>query len=220
MMDRFETMTCDSEQVVNQAVDREKSLPLCCRFEATHFSFPFPGVLVRDFSSIVFVLRGSMCDGWKDLSVRSRIGTELVGDQLQRWPALVFQGPAKEAFGGSLVSMARDQDVEDVAILIDRSPKIMALAADRDEQLVHMPDVAEPTLLPPQGTSICWSKLPAPGPNRFVRHRDATFGKEIFNIAKAEREAMIQPNGVADDLRRKPVAAIQGFHRSIVAHSR
>ena len=76
-MNCFETMTCDSEQVVNQAVDREKSLPLCGRFEATHLSFPFPGVLVTDFSSIVFVLRGSMCDGWKDLSVRSRIGPEL-----------------------------------------------------------------------------------------------------------------------------------------------
>ena len=87
-MHRFETMTCDSEQVVNQALDREKSLPPCCRFEATHCSFP--GVLVRDFSSIVFVLRDSMWDGWKDLSVPSRIGTELVGDQLQRWPPWCF----------------------------------------------------------------------------------------------------------------------------------
>ena len=83
-MDRFDTMTCDSEQVVNQAVDREKSLPLCCRFEATHFSFPFPVVLVREFSSIVFVLRGSMCDGWKDLSVRSRIASQLIGEVLRR----------------------------------------------------------------------------------------------------------------------------------------
>jgi hypothetical protein len=45
-MDRFKTMTCDSEQVVNQAVEREKSLDLCRRLEATHLSFPFPGVLV------------------------------------------------------------------------------------------------------------------------------------------------------------------------------
>ncbi len=28
-MDRFEMMTCDPEQVVNRAVDREESLKLC-----------------------------------------------------------------------------------------------------------------------------------------------------------------------------------------------
>jgi hypothetical protein len=82
--------------------------------------------------------------------------------------------------GGSLVSAACDQDVEDVAILIDRSPKTMALAADRNEQLVHMPDVTETTLSPAQGASIRWSKLLAPGSKRFVRHRDATLREKVF----------------------------------------
>ena len=72
-------MTCDSEQVVNSVVDREKSLNLCRRFEATHLASLLPGVLVGDFSSVVFVLRGSMCDRWKDLSVRSRAASKLVG---------------------------------------------------------------------------------------------------------------------------------------------
>jgi hypothetical protein len=81
--------------------------------------------------------------------------------------------------------MACHQDIEDVAILVHCSPEIMAFAADGDEQLVHVPDVTEPTLLPPQGTSICWSKLPALGSNRFVGHRDAALREEVFDIAKA-----------------------------------
>ncbi len=60
MVDRFEMMTCNSEQVVNRAVDREKSLNLCRRFESTHLAFLLPGVLVRDFRSVVFVLPGSV----------------------------------------------------------------------------------------------------------------------------------------------------------------
>jgi hypothetical protein len=60
MVDRFETMTCNAEQVVNLAVDREESLNLCRRFEATHLAFLLPGVLVGDFSSVIFVLPGSM----------------------------------------------------------------------------------------------------------------------------------------------------------------
>ena len=85
-------------------------------------------MLVRDFSSVVLVLPGSMGDGWENLSVRSRIASQLVGNKLQRWPALVFQDLAKEALGSSLVSVGCDQDIEDIAILVHRSPKIMTFA--------------------------------------------------------------------------------------------
>ena len=55
-------VTFNSEQVVNRAVDREKSLNLYRRFEATHLTFLLPSVLVGNFSSIVLVLPGSMAD--------------------------------------------------------------------------------------------------------------------------------------------------------------
>jgi hypothetical protein len=54
-MDGLEMMTSHSEQVLNRPVDREKSLHLCHRFEATHLAFLLPGVLVRGFSSVVVV---------------------------------------------------------------------------------------------------------------------------------------------------------------------
>ena len=85
----------------------------------------------------------------------------------------------------------------------------MALAADRNEQLVHMPDVTETTLSPPHGASIRWSKLLAPGSNRFVGHRDATLREKVFDIAKTDGESMIQPNGMADDFGSKAMASIQ-----------
>ncbi len=82
MMDRFEMMTSDSQQIVNGAVDTEKALDLCRRIESTHLAFPLPGVLVGNFSSVVLVLAGSMGNGWEDLSVRSRIASKLVGNEL------------------------------------------------------------------------------------------------------------------------------------------
>ena len=91
MVDRFEMMTCNSEQVVNRPMDREKSLNLCRRFEATHLAFLLPSVLVGDFSSVVFVLPGSVGDGWENLSLRSRIASQLVGNKLQRWPLWCFK---------------------------------------------------------------------------------------------------------------------------------
>jgi len=209
-------MTGDSEQVLNRAVDREESLNLCRRFEATHLAFLLPGVLVRDLNAVVFVLPGSMADGSKNVSVHSRIAS-LVGDKLQRWPLLVLQDLAKEALGSSLVSVARDQDIEDIAILVHRSPKIMTFAADADEHPVDVPDVAESTLSPPQSSGVRGSELPAPRSNGFVGYGDATLGEKVLDIAKTQREPMVQPNRMADDLGRKAVTSIQGFHRSIVA---
>ena len=64
-------------------------------------------------------------------------------------------------------------------------------------------DVAESTLSPPQSTSIRCSKLPAPGSNGFVGYGDATLREKIFDIAEAQREPMVQPNGMADHLEWK-----------------
>ena len=55
-----------------------------------------------------------------------------------------------------------------------------------------------------------------PQPDRFVGHRDAALGQEIFDIAKAHTEAVIQPNGVADDLGGKSISVVArrvAFHR-------
>ena len=40
------------------------------------------------------------------------------------------------------------------------------------------------------------------------------------NVAKAQGEPMVQPNGMADDFWWKAVPSIQGSHRSIVADRR
>ena len=177
-------------------------------------------MLVRDFGPVVVILASSMGNGWKDLSVGRRIASKLVGNELPGWPPLVFQHLAKEALSGSAVSVACDQNIQDVAVLVHRSPKIMTFAADRDEQLIHVPDVAESALSSPQSTSVRWSKLPAPRSNGFVGYGDATLSEKVLDIAKTQSGPIVQPDGMADDLGWKAVASIQGFHRSIVADRR
>ncbi len=86
-------------------------------------AFLLSGVLVGNFSSVVLILAASMGNGWEDLSVGSRIASKLVGNELPGWPPLVLQNLAKEAFGGSPVSVACDQNIQDVAVLVHRSPK-------------------------------------------------------------------------------------------------
>ncbi len=81
---------------MNGAEEAEKSLGLSRGFESTHLAFLPPGVLMRDFSPIVFILAGSMDDRWEDLSVGGRIAAKLVGNELPGWPPLVFQHLVKK----------------------------------------------------------------------------------------------------------------------------
>jgi hypothetical protein len=46
-------------------------------------------------------------------------------------------------------------------------------------------------------------------PYRFVRQGDPTFRHELFDIAIAEGETVIQPDEVTDDLDREPMTLIQ-----------
>ncbi len=55
---------------------------------------------------------------------------------------MTFQQLAKKAFGSPAVSTRLDEDVDDVAILIDGTPEILPLSLDGDEDLVQVPCVS------------------------------------------------------------------------------
>ena len=52
------------------------------------------------------------------------------------------------------------------------------------------------------------AELERPLPNRLVADRDATGGEDLVDMAQAQREAEIEPDGAADDLGREPVAGV------------
>ena len=49
-------------------------------------------------------------------------------------------------------------------------------------------------------------ELQRPAPDRLVADLDAALRKQFLNVPKALRELEIQPNRMADHVRRKPVA--------------
>jgi hypothetical protein len=55
-------------------------------------------------------------------------------------------------------------------------------------------------------------ELQEPSPHRFVGHIEPTLSEQIFDVAIAERETHIEPNGVPDDRGRKLVAGKRDRH--------
>jgi hypothetical protein len=87
-------------------------------------------------------------------------------------------------------------------------PSHLPLALDGHEELVQVPRVAQATLSPLELSSVLRTKLPRPLSDGLVGHDDAPLGEEVFDISDAQKESVVQPDGVADDLGREPVSVI------------
>ena len=57
----------------------------------------------------------------------------------------------------------------------------------------------------------------APGPDRLIGHVHTTFEHQLLHVAEAQREPVIQPDAMADDLGRKPEPFIR---RACSGHDR
>ena len=131
----------------------------------------------------------------------SRIASEFVGDQPPRSLTLALQHVAKEPLSSPLVSSLRHQNVENIAVLIHSSPQVELLSLDLHEQLIDVPDVAQPALLLSDRAGVSWPELQTPETDCLVGDDDPSFGQQILNVTKAESEPMVKRDGVADDFR-------------------
>src|SRR5205085_9302564 len=59
-----------------------------------------------------------------------------------------------------------------------------------------------------EASSVGRAERLAPVPDRLVRDGDAPLGREIFDVAAAEREPVVKPDREAHDRRWEPVPAI------------
>ena len=71
------------------------------------------------------------------------------------------------------------------------------------------PSYLMPTLAPLQSPRVLGSELAAPLSNRLVGDHDSPLREEIFDVAKAEAESVVEPDGVADDLGGEAVASVE-----------
>ena len=149
-----------------------------------------------------------MDDGRHDHPVRGTVAPEAIGDDAAWDTAAALEQLAKEPHGGVAIPVRLEQDVDDLAVLVDGAPEVLTLATNRHEEFVEMPRVADRPGPMPEPPGVREAEGLAPVPNGFVRDGDAAVREEVFDIAEAQGEAVVEPDGVADDGGRKSVARI------------
>ena len=113
------------------------------------------------------------------------VAAEFVGHEPHRFLSLTLQQSAKESPRCILVPAGLDEEINQVTVLVNRTPEIVALTVDRDKDSVQKPRISESTLSTLQLPGVVGAELRAPLPNGFVRHDDAPFGQQILDIPEA-----------------------------------
>jgi hypothetical protein len=204
-------MAPNAKNIVDDAMNGQKSLGLPRRLISTHLPLSLPSRLGGKLSPVVRVLVGIMAYRWNNNPVCGTIASQLVSYNLTRCSTLPFQQVTKETSGSRPISAGLDQNIDNLPVLIDGTPKVVAFTANGDKNLIHIPRISQATAAPFQCTGIGWTEFGAPLSDCFVRNRDTPFRQQIFGITEAETEAVVPPDGMTDDFWWKPVASVTVF---------
>ena len=147
-----------------------------------------------------------MGDGRHDGPVRKAVAAEAIGDEPVRYTTAPLEQLAKEPRGCLAIPVGLEQKVDDFAVLIDGPPEVLTQATNRHNEFFQVPRVADWPRTMPKPPRVREAEGRAPVPDGFVRDGDASVRKEVCDVAEAQREAVVQPDGVADDRRGESVA--------------
>ncbi len=160
-----------------------------------------------------------MRNRWKDLSMSGGVASKLVGDPFPRRFPLSFQHLTEEPLSCFRVSPPGYQDVENIAILIDCSPKRELLALNLHEDFVYVPDITASPMSHSNLPGEFWPELETPESDCLVGDNDSALGEQILDIPKAECESMLEPDTITNDLSRKTMTFVERVHSCILSPS-
>ncbi len=148
---------------------------------------------------VVLPFRLVMPGGETELAKGRGVGSPLVSDDCPWRETMLFQKFTHQLQRGFLVAFGGYEEVEHLAILVDRAPQIHPATADRDVHLVQVPlRVSSWPSLSKTSRNLRAEPL-YPPTNSLVRNFDAPFSHKFLDVTKAQVVPGIQPNGALDD---------------------
>jgi hypothetical protein len=96
-----------------------------------------------------------------------------------------------------------------LALVVHRPPQAHALAADLHHHFVEMPASRRLGTGTAKVVSDQRTELQRPAPDRLIADLDTALRQQLLDVAKAQREPEVQPDGMPDHLRREAVALVR-----------
>ena len=99
-----------------------------------------------------------------------------------------------------------DQEIENFAFIVARAPEPKLPPRNPDAHFVEVPPRRWPRTPTAKFSGEQRPELQNPSPHGFMRDIQTALREQILDVAIAERETDIEPNGMPDDRRRELVA--------------
>jgi hypothetical protein len=197
-----------SEVLGNRTVRGEKPLRMARRFEPLHATLTLPRWAMRVLTPIIEIAALAVLHAREHLALGCAIAFEFVGNEYPWYVLQPLEELAEEFLCRLLVAPPLHEDVENVVVLIYRTPQVMTFAINCQEDLVQMSFIARSRASAMQAIGIILPKLPTPLPHGFMGHGDAALEQEFLHVSVAQREAIVEPDPVTDDLTGKAVVFV------------
>jgi hypothetical protein len=194
-----------SEVLGNESIRRQNTLGMTRGFEPLHATLALARRPMRVLAPVMEITTLTMRYLWKHLALGRAVALQLVGHDAVGHIPQALEQLAKELLGGLLVPPALHQAIEDVGVLIHRSPQVMTPAVDGQTHRIEMPLVTWPRPSASEPIGIVLPKLQTPLPDSFIGHLDAAFEQELLHVAVAQLKAIVAPDPVTDDVAGKAV---------------
>ena len=114
---------------------------------------------------------------------------------------------AHELRGRSCIAPSLHMEIENLALVVDRSPEPESSAGDQNRHLIEMPLRGWPMTSAAKLPGEQRPELQHPTPDCFVGDLQPVLGEQILDVAEAEGEAKVQPYRMPDDVRWELVAS-------------
>jgi hypothetical protein len=159
-----EAVTSRAEVLHDGTISREEPLGLSGRLEPLHPSFALTRRLMGVRGVTLERAVRQLFHAPHERSLGGSITAQLIRDD-DPWSILAsFEELAEKFLRRRLVPPALHQDIEDMAVLIDRPPEVMPLTTNREKDLIQMPRINSLGTPAPQLIGIRLPELPAPLP--------------------------------------------------------
>src|SRR5215470_2766925 len=197
-----------SKVLGDRTVRGEKPLCMAGGFECLHAIFSLACGAMGVLTPVVEVTTLPVFHPRQDLPFRRAVALQLIRNE-HPWHVLEpLEQLTKELLRRLLGAATLHQDVEHVIVLIHGAPQVMTLPVNRQKDLVQVPLV--PWLGPStlQLIGVVLPKFQTPLADGLVRHIDAALQQELLHVAVAQREAIIEPDAMANDLAKEAVVFV------------
>jgi hypothetical protein len=159
-------------------MSRQKLLSLPSGLEFPHTPLPHPSRFVRLLGAVILINFGAVQRLRYQFPMSNTVGSTICRSQFSSAPHHGASIIGEKALNCSYMSFYLNVDIENSAVLIHGSPKVLPFSIDRYKNIVNVKRITIAQVIPSQSQLVNKSEFDAPEPDSLTTHNRQGYRRE------------------------------------------